>query len=193
MDSGSTIKEILYFDSPGTGNTGACVEIAVRRARELGIATFVIATTTGMSALELHKHIDPEKERIVAISHHVGFREKGVDPMTAEQRESLRAHGIHVLTTGHALSGVGRGISNKFGYLSPQELMAATLRMFGQGVKVTVEITIMAADAGLIPMTGDVMAIGGTGKGADTACVLTPAHSNHVFEMHIKELVCKPL
>jgi hypothetical protein len=88
---------------------------------------------------------------------------------------------------------VGRGISNKFGYLSPQELMAATLRMFGQGVKVTVEITIMAADAGLIPMTGDVMAIGGTGKGADTACVLTPAHSNHVFEMHIKELVCKPL
>ncbi len=71
--------------------------------------------------------------------------------------------------------------------------MAATLRLFGQGVKVTVEITVMAADAGMLPMSDDIMAIGGTGKGADTACVIAPAHSNHIFEMHIKEIVCKPL
>lgn len=193
MDSGKATKDIVYYFKPGTENTATTVEKAVERARELGISTYVIASTSGASALSLHNLIDEKKDRIVAVSHHVGFREKGVDPMTPDQRENLRAHGIHVLTTGHALSGVGRGITNKFGYLSPQELMAATLRMFGQGVKVTAEIAIMAADAGMIPMNGDIMVIGGTGKGADTACVITPSHSNHVFDMHIKEIVCKPL
>ena len=193
MDPESNSKEILYFSKPGIDNTAACVGAAVKRARECGITTFVIATTSGRSAFELYERIDPATERIIAVSHHVGFREKGIDPMTPEQRTDLEASGIHVLTTGHALSGVGRGISNKFGYLSPQELMAATLRLFGQGVKVTVEITIMAADAGLIPMDEDILAIGGTGKGSDTACIITPAHSNHIFEMHIKEIVCKPL
>ncbi len=193
MDPKNNIEDILYFSKPGIGNTAACVGKAVERARKRGINTFVIATTSGMSALRLYEHINPATERIVAVSHQVGFREKGIDPMTPEQRKDLQASGIAVLTTGHALSGVGRGITNKFGYLSPQELMAATLRLFGQGVKVTIEITVMAADAGMIPMSEDIMAIGGTGKGADTACIITPAHSNHVFETHIKEIVCKPL
>ena len=192
MDSHTKSTETAYFLQPGKECTEACIGRAVARARERGITTYVIATTSGYSALELYKRIDPALERIVAVSHHVGFKERGVDRMTPEQREALEARGIPVLTTSHALSGVGRGISNKFGYLTPPELMAQTLRLFGQGTKVACEITVMAADAGLIPMDREVMAIGGTGSGSDTAWIVYPAHSNAVFEFKYRELVCKP-
>ena len=35
-------------------------------------------------------------------------------------------------------------------------------------------------------------AIAGTGRGADTAVVLTPAHAQDLFELKVHEIVCKP-
>lgn len=49
------------------------------------------------------------------------------------------------------------------------EVIAHTLRFFGQGMKVCVEIAVMAADGGLIPPNIPILSIGGTGRGADTA------------------------
>ena len=72
------------------------------------------------------------------------------------------------------------------------EVMANTLRMFGQGVKVCTEISVMALDAGLIPYGVPVIAIGGTNKGADTSIVITPAHANRIFKTKIHEILCKP-
>ncbi|RLI32936.1 hypothetical protein DRO66_10840, partial [Candidatus Bathyarchaeota archaeon] len=71
-------------------------------------------------------------------------------------------------------------------------IIAQTLRMFGQGMKVVVEIVAMAADAGVIPADKDVVAIAGTGRGADTAVVITPANAHRFFEMAIKEIIVKP-
>jgi hypothetical protein len=70
--------------------------------------------------------------------------------------------------------------------------MAQTLRMLGQGFKVCVEISGMALDAGLIPYGEEIVAIGGSAKGADTAVVITPAHSNRFFDTKINEIICKP-
>jgi hypothetical protein len=64
--------------------------------------------------------------------------------------------------------------------------------MLGQGVKVGVEITLMAADAGLIPMDQSIIALGGTGRGVDAAVVIQPAHTNNVFDLNIQEIICKP-
>ena len=69
--------------------------------------------------------------------------------------------------------------------------MADTLRLFGQGIKVAVEVSVMAADAGTL--TGnDIIAVGGSGRGADAALVLKPAHQNNFFDMRIREVICKP-
>ena len=46
-----------------------------------------------------------------------------------------------------------------------EEVVANTLRIFGQGMKVACEITLMAADAGLVRTDEDVIAIGGTSHG----------------------------
>jgi hypothetical protein len=36
------------------------------------------------------------------------------------------------------------------------------------------------------------MAIGGSWPGADTACVMLPAHANNFFDMQIREIVAMP-
>jgi hypothetical protein len=63
---------------------------------------------------------------------------------------------------------------------------------FGQGMKVCVEVVLMAADAGLIPMDREVMAIGGTRDGADTCIVVKPAYPRTFCDLEIREIVAKP-
>ena len=96
------------------------------------------------------------------------------------------------MTAAHLLSGAERGLSKKFGGVYPVEIIAHTLRMFGQGVKVGVEIAVMALDAGAIPYGRDVVAVGGSGEGADTAIVIRPAHAQAILETHISEIICQP-
>jgi hypothetical protein len=38
----------------------------------------------------------------------------------------------------------------------------------------------------------DIISIGGSGRGADAALVLKPAHQNNFFDLRIREIICKP-
>lgn len=71
-------------------------------------------------------------------------------------------------------------------------IIAQTLRFFGQGMKVIVEIASMAADAGVIPADKDVLVIAGSGRGSDTAVILRPANSHRIFDLVIREIIAKP-
>ena len=179
---------MIYFERAGRKNTDAVVEAAVKRAKELGITHIVVATNTGATA----KKFLGKGFQVVCVTHHVGFKEPGHDEMSPETRKELQERGAAVLTTTHLLAGVDRALRLKFQGLYPAELMAATLKMFGQGVKVCVEIAPMALDAGLIPYGEEVVAVGGTGGGADTACVLVPDHARNFFDTQVKEIICKP-
>jgi len=76
--------------------------------------------------------------------------------------------------------------------MMPAELIAHTLYRFSQGMKVAIEITLMAADAGLIPINEEIIAIAGTDKGADTALVLKPAYTNEFFNLEVREIIAIP-
>ena len=97
-----------------------------------------------------------------------------------------------MLTTIHAFSGVKKKKKNEFGGIYPAEIMASALRMLGQGVKVAVEISVMALDSGLVPYGEELIAVGGTGRGADTACVVRPDHSNSILDTKVLEVLCRP-
>ena len=71
--------------------------------------------------------------------------------------------------------------------------MANLLRIFGQGTKVCVEITLMAADAGLVGVGEKVIAVAGTGRGADTALVITGATTHNLRDMRVNGVICWPL
>jgi hypothetical protein len=59
-------------------------------------------------------------------------------------------------------------------------------------MKVACEIAAMAADAGLVRTDEEIIAIGGTGRGADTAVVIQPEYTHRFFNLKVKEIICKP-
>ncbi|MDD4753613.1 MAG: pyruvate kinase alpha/beta domain-containing protein [Desulfitobacteriaceae bacterium] len=177
-----------YFVKKGKVNTDATLNIAVERAKELGIKHLVVASCSGETVLKLSSC----DLNVVCVTHQVGFKNPGEDEMPQNMREKLEAAGIKVLTTTHLFAGVDRALRFKFQGVYPAEIIASTLRMFGQGMKVCVEVAVMALDAGLIPYGEEIVAVGGTAVGADTAMVLTPAHSAYLFNTNIKEILCMP-
>lgn len=179
----------MYWENAGFENTAQTLAQAVKRAQATGIEDFVIASNTGATVLELMKY---SVKRIVCVTHQVGFKNPGEDEMSAEMRERLQKDGVEILTTTHLFAGVDRAFRLQFGGLYPAEIVAMSLRMLGQGVKVGVEIAIMALDAGLIPYGKDIISIGGTGCGADTAIIIRPDHASALFKTQIKEIICKP-
>ena len=96
------------------------------------------------------------------------------------------------MTASHAFGGIGRAVRRRFNTYQVDEIIAATLKVFGQGTKVVAEIVLAAADAGLISTQEDVIAIGGTGRGADTAYIVRPANLFDFFDLKIREVICKP-
>ena len=178
----------MYFKTSGAVNSSATVELAIKNAKECGIKHIVVASNTGDTA----RLLVGCGLNVVCVTSAYGSREEGVNPMSEETRAELTQKGIKLVTASHVLSGVERGISTQVQGMYPAEMIAYTLRMLGQGTKVCVEIAIMALDAGQIPFGEKVIAIGGTGRGADTAAILTPAHANKVFKTKIHEIICKP-
>ncbi len=180
----------IYFENPGPENTERTLEIARRRAEELGIKTILVASTTGetgVRAAELFKGYN-----VIVVTHSTGFRRPDFQELTEENREAIEAAGAHILTCLHAFGGIGRAVRKKLGTYELEEIVAYTLRIFGEGMKVVCEMALMAADAGLVRTDEMVLAIAGTSSGADTAVVLRPAHTQNFFDMRIVELLCKP-
>ncbi|MBN2465088.1 hypothetical protein JXD38_05645 [candidate division WOR-3 bacterium] len=171
--------------------TRPTLKAALTRAAELRIKHIVVASTRGRTALELARLL-PHDIEAVCVTHHAGFREFGKNELSESVENRLAGHGIPVLRTTHLFAGVERAIRLKFGGLGPAETIAFTFRTLGEGTKVAVEIAAMALDAGLIPYGRDVVAIAGTGTGADTAIVIRPAHSRQFFDTRVREIVTKP-
>jgi hypothetical protein len=182
--------ETVYFDKPGAANLKKTLELAKARAEALGVKDILVATTTGSSgaaAAEVFKGCN-----LVAVTHSAGFSQQDVQELLAEHRERIEKLGGKILTCQHALGGVNRAVRHKLKTYQLDEIIAYTLRTMGQGFKVCLEIALMAADAGMVSVKKELISIGGTGRGADTAVVLTPANAQDFFELKVHEIVCKP-
>jgi hypothetical protein len=184
-------SKIIYFEKPGKDNTAQTLRMAKLRAKELGIKGILVASTTGDTALKAMKVFKGAK--IVVVSHFTGMKGPNIQEFTEENRQKLAKAGVPLFTATHTFSGLGRAMRKKFNMYLFEETVANTLRIFGQGMKVVCEITLMAADAGLVRTDEDIMVIGGTGRGADTAVVLRPVNSEDFFDLKIREILCKPL
>jgi hypothetical protein len=193
MSEDSVFKDIAcrYFKNPGPKNTAPLMESVAKRAAELDIQKILVATSSGRTALEAYKIIGTDRE-IIAVTYVTGFRNPDENSMSDEIEKDLNEKGIKILRCQHAFGGIGRAVRNKLSTYQLDEIIAFTLRVFGQGTKVAVELALMAADAGLIRTDEEVISIGGTGKGADTALIIQPANSFRFFDLKVKEIVSKP-
>jgi hypothetical protein len=183
-------ERILYYDSPGKQNTEETMKAALERAKSLGIHDIVVASTSGVTGLRACEVF--QGFSVVVVTHHVGFEQPGVSELSKSNEKTIRSLGGKIFTGIHGLSGVEKAIRLKWNTIEPVELIADALRILGQGVKVCTEVVVMAADAGLISIEKDVIAIAGSGSGADTALVVSPVHTNNFFKMTVREIICKP-
>ena len=179
-----------YFSPPGPQNTARTLEIARQRAEELDIRTVLVASTRGETGMLAAQQL--QGRDVVVVTHATGFRGPNVQELTEENRAAIEAAGGQILTCQHALAGISRAIRKKWGTYGIDEIVAQTLRIFGEGMKVCVEIALMAADAGLVKVGEPCIAISGTGRGADTAVVLVPANVQQFFDLRVMEVLAKP-
>lgn len=183
-------KKIVYFNKMGKVNTDDTLRLAKERFDELGLRYVIIATSFGDTAV---KALDYFKgEELVVINSMYGFREPGQQSMKPEHREKLEVAGAKIINTTHLFAGIDRSINRKYGGITLTQFIGQVFKMLGEGFKVCAEMAVMAADCGGVPVDEEVMAIAGTGRGADTAVVLIPAHSNDFFKLQFKEIVCLP-
>lgn len=152
-------------------------------ASKTGYTTDIFMDTFAKAGVDVH---------FVNVTHCYGDLGPGQCEMTPEKRRELTGKGVTVITATHALSGAERGIVNKYGGVTPAILMADTLKMLGQGMKVGVEISLMAMDNGAVPYGEEILAVGGCGHGADYVISLIPGHSNNLFETKVIDIICKP-
>lgn len=185
-------KFITYFDKEGEDYTDELIS-AVKDKLESSpnIKRILIASATGASALKLYDALDDEIE-IINVTHHMGFSGPNESDISEEMIEKLEEVGIKTYFGIHAFSGAARGVTNKYGGYSPLDVVADTFRMFSHGIKVGAEISIMAADAGLIPTGEEIIAIGGRGHGVDSAVILTPVNSKNLFDLEFHEIIAMP-
>lgn len=179
----------MYFRDKGKVNTREVIDLAIKKAREEKIKNIVIASCTGYTC-DFVK--DVKEFNFICVTHAYGYAGKGKIEINDNKKNQLTQKGFNVLTTTHALSGAERGISSKFSGIYPVEIMANALRMLGEGVKVGVEVSVMALDSGLIPFGERVISIAGSSRGADTAIIVTPSHALSIFDTKVHEIICKP-
>ncbi len=182
--------ETVYFEGKGKQYTEETLRFAKKRAEKLGIKNIVVASYTGYTgvvASEMFKDYN-----LIVSAGMMGFTEPNVERMVPENREQIESNGGKIFYHLHSFGGLGRAVKQKFGPIQVDEIIAYTLRTFSQGVKVALEISCMACDAGMIKSDVPCIAIGGSGGGADTAVVLLPVNTHRFFDTKVQEIICKP-
>jgi len=198
-------SKIYYFEKSKPENADIVLDLVKEKALEKGIKHVVVASTrgvTGVKAVELFKDTGIN---VVVVTHQIGPR--GPE-LLEENEEKIKALGGKIVTCTHAFGGVGSSLRRtpprQKGQPRPQpfwpsyvpptgDLIANVLRLFCAGMKVTFEITLMAADAGAIPIGENVIAVAGQGRGADTAIVIKSANTTSFFDLDVQEIIAKPI
>jgi hypothetical protein len=200
-------RKVTYWEKPGKEHTDETLKIALEAAKERGIDTVLVSSTTGYTAERALSIFKDSGLELVIVTHATGYREKGVQMMPDKIRAKLERAGCKVVTgtdvlTGAVSAGIGRQRPAKTEPLEarlpwivppPNIIVANTLRMFSQGVKVCPEIAMMAVDCNAVPSRTKVIVVAGSHAGADTSIVLETAESSRIRDLKIHEILCKPL
>jgi len=178
-------EKIVYFETRGAENTEETLKLVLERAKDRGISKVVLASTKGDTARAALDMFGDTDIKLIVVPWQFGFGETQPFPKDLVQELEGRGHHVHFST-------MLFHTEDFYGMKSPWP-MATILRTFCQGMKVCVEIVLMAGDGGLVEPGEKVIVLAGTGFGADTAIVVTGTTSTKVNRLRIHEIICKPL
>jgi hypothetical protein len=198
-------RTTVIFEKPGKEHTEETLRVALEAAKERGIDTVVVSTTTGTTGEKAVEVFKGSRIKLVFVTHQSGYRGSGIQLVPAETRKKLEKTGTVVTCTDVLTGGVDVGMGRQRPEVSePQQeslpfivppvnvLVANTLRLFSQGIKVCAEVAMMAADCGAVQVGKPVVCVAGSHAGADTAMVISPAESNRMRDLKLHEILVKP-
>jgi hypothetical protein len=186
------LKTVTYFEKPGPENTAQCLDIVQNTINEFHYNHIVVASTTGNTGQLFAEGLKGKNLNLVVVTHSYGFKEPNNIELPREAREKIEAAGAKVYTGTMITHTLETALAKKFSGLYPTLIVAQTLRRFGEGIKVCCEITMMAADAGLIPEGEEIIAVAGTGSGADTVSIIKAVTSKRFLDLKVLEILAKP-
>jgi hypothetical protein len=199
---GEMESKIHYFEENKLENTDITLDLAKKKALEKGIKHVVVASTTGDTGVKAVEAFKGSGINVIVVTHQIG--PQGPELLEANEQK-IKALGGRIVTCTHAFGGVSASRrARQQGQPTPQpywppyvppmgDLIANVLRIFSNGMKVCPEITLMASDAGAIPIGENVIAVGGQHNGANTAIVIKSANTNSFFDLDIQEIIAKPI
>jgi hypothetical protein len=177
--------KIIYFEQAGADNTAVTFETVDRALSELGIKKVILASTRGDTARYAMDKYAGQDVRLIIVPHQYGFGPGQRFPPELVERAGQEGHVVYFGTMlFHQEKTWGAG---------PAQPVANFLRLFCQGIKVCVEILFMAGNAGLVAEGEQVVVVAGTGRGADTALVMSGGTTTNLKGAHVSRILCKPL
>jgi len=159
---------MTYYPTAGRENVDKTLTLAKKTAEELGIEDAVVASTTGFTAKKAVETFSGTGVKLTFVG-------TGRERFPSNLIEELKKKGCNVC------------FMNEVKYDYPEPVKAA-YRRFCQGVKVAVEIAMIAAQEGYVSTDKDIVCVGKW----DTALVIKPATSSRFDDLLIRELICKP-
>ncbi|MBO3769571.1 MAG: pyruvate kinase alpha/beta domain-containing protein [Thermoproteota archaeon] len=174
----SKYGRIRYFPRPGPRNTDEVIKAVVERVESGGIDKVVVASTSGRTGLRFAKAMEG-RVGLIVVSH------EKMDPRLKEKIIGLG--GFAVDNTHLPL------------HTRSMDKVRNTLYTLGQGFKVAVEVILIAADRNLVKRYKDVIGVGGSGEGVDTAIVARATPTREIFskdkfkKLEIREIIAMPL
>jgi hypothetical protein len=201
---GATERPCRYYDKPGVENTDDVVQVVLDRLDEGDIRTVVIASTTGYTARKfadaLEQRAQGREVVLVSVAETPLIREWGYEYpcLDPETRDELERRGVIVADRVPYLFHSSVLDQSRWKAPAPEEIVRDTLYAFGQGLKVAVEVALIAVASGFVEPYRDVIAVGGASRGADTAIVVRATFPTHVLSQEddkrlvIHEILCKP-
>lgn len=186
------ILSVEYFSKAGFINTESCVALVSKMVREEGFRHVVAASTTGHTATRLSDELSGLDVNLVAVTHSAGFKNPNEQEFDPTNREKLEKTGVKVLTTTILTHSIETAFGAAHQGVYPTQIVAHSLRRLGEGCKVCCEIVMEAVDAGVIPEEEEVIAVAGTGRGADSVYVIRSAASKRFLQLAVLEVRAKP-
>jgi len=192
-------RQVYYFDEPGEENTQLVIEAVSQRLEAGGIRMVIVASTSGKTAVEF-AHSLKGKAELICVSEAPYRREWGEQwpCLKQEFRQELERLGVTIIDKVPYVFHSSVLESARWSDAFPERLVKETLYSFGQGMKVAVEVALIGVSCGYVAPYEDVISVGGSSKGADTAIILRATYPASLFDkdsekrLEIREIIAMP-
>jgi hypothetical protein len=194
-------RSCTFFEQPGKDNTDQVIAAVVNRLSVGDIQTVVVSSTTGYSALAFAEALQGHDGiALISVAESALIREWGSEYPTLEPetKRTLEGRGVIVADQASYVFHHSPLDDSRWQAPTPAEIIRDTLYAFGQGLKVAVEVALIAVTIGILEPYQEVIAVGGTHRGVDTAIVMNATYPNSILSrdpgkrLKIHEILCKP-